>query len=271
MPQSELIALGAAIVCYFMAMVVFLYGLVVRKEKPFSVATGGIYVGFVAHIISLALRWYFSGHMPGDNIYELNSVGAAFTVVFFLGLQRSYKNIRPVGIFVLAISLVMIGYGLSKPHLLGPLSDEYQSPWFYVHIISAFLAYSCYVIATSAAILYLLRRHNLKFFAFWEQLPASDFLEDLNSRFVAYGFAGHAIMLASGSIWANTAWGSYWSWDPVETWSLITWLIYAFHLHARTFQGWKGNRLAWITILALVAIVFTFWGIPHLPEASVQH
>ena len=176
-----------------------------------------------------------------------------------------------VGVFVLGITLAMMLYGVNTPHTLGPLSEEYQSPWFYIHIISAFLAYGCYVIATSAAILFLFRALLERVSPTQLKLPSNELLEDLNVRFVAYGFGGHAIMLASGSVWANTAWGSYWGWDPVETWSLITWLIYGFHLHARTFLGWDIRRLAWISIGALIAIIFTFWGVSHLPMETLEH
>lgn len=268
MLQLDLLFFWAAVSVYTFSILIFFYGLVVIGGRGLKIAVGFVSGGLLLHTISLGLRWYFSGHMPGDNIYELNSVGGWFTVLFYLGLQYYYPKTRTLGIFGLAITLAMMLYGYAKPHGMGPLSEEYQSHWFYFHIISAFLAYSCYVIATSAAILSLARTYNLWRFTDAEIIPSQDFLEDLNVRFVMYGFVGHAVMLASGSIWANTAWGSYWSWDPVETWSLITWLIYGFHLHARTFLGWRGERLAWTTIVALVAIIFTFWGVPHLPVAS---
>ena len=265
MLSVDLLLFWTATAFYGIAILVFLGGHVVQKDKALDLGIHFITAGLVGQTASLALRWYYSGHMPGNNIYELNLVGGWFTVLFFVLLQRFYPNTKVLGTIVLAITLVMMLYGYFKPHSIGTLSDEYQSHWFYVHIISAFLAYSCYVIATSAAILYLGKEYNAKMAAN-ERLPGQEFLEDLNSRFVMYGFGGHAVMLASGSIWANTAWGSYWSWDPVETWSLVTWLIYGFHLHAGSFLGWKGDRLAWTSILALIAIIFTFWGVPHLPS-----
>ena len=267
---TDLLFFWLSIGLYFIAILLFFWGLIVNRERSLVLGTFGCGGGFMVQTISLGLRWYHSGHMPGDNLYELNAVGGWFTVLFFLILQRYYPKVRLLGIIVLALSMVMMLYGVFSPHSMGPLSDEYQSHWFYFHIISAFLAYSCYVIATSAAIMYLVKQYRLRLIDL-ERLPALDFLEDLNSRFVMYGFGGHAMMLASGSIWANTAWGSYWSWDPVETWSLITWLVYGFHLHARSFLGWRGDRLAWTSILALVAIVFTFWGVPHLPSGEMPH
>lgn len=266
----DLVLFWVAVGIYGVAILVFLGGHVVQRDAALRIAVYFILGGFIVQTVSLGLRWYYTGHMPGDNIYELNAVGGWFTVLFFLILQKYYSKVRVLGVIVLGISLVMMLYGYMKPHTMGPLSDEYQSHWFYFHIISAFLAYSCYVIATSASILYLGKQYNAKRAAN-KKLPSQEFLEDINVRFVMYGFGGHAIMLASGSIWANTAWGSYWNWDPVETWSLITWLIYGFHLHAKSFLGWKGDKLAWTSILALVAIIFTFWGVPHLPSGEVAH
>lgn len=266
--NSDIVLFFITLSLYILAIFTLFYGLIVKSEKPFKTSVNIIVAGFVFQTLSLALRWYSSGHMPGNNLYELNAVGGWFAILFFLLLQFYYPRLRVLGVFILSVSIIMMLYGISKPHGMGPLSEEYQSHWFYIHIISAFLAYSCYVVATSAALLFLSVRYRLKWLVGISKGVSEDFLEDLNVRFVAYGFGGHAVMLASGSIWANSAWGSYWSWDPVETWSLITWLIYGFHLHARLFLNWKGGRLAWTTIIALIAIIFTFWGVPHLPVES---
>lgn len=271
MTQSELILFWITIVLYILAAGIFLYGLIIKSERPFKLGVKIILIGLVIQTTALGLRWYYAGHMPGDNIYELNFLGAWLAVFIYFWLQSYYRKIRVLGMIVLTISILMMMYGISKPHEMGPLSDEYQSGWFYVHIISSFLAYGCYVIATSSAIFFLIRGYIMKMGSLYEKLPSPNLLEDLSYRFVAYGFGAHAIMLVSGSIWANNAWGSYWNWDPVETWSLITWLIYAFYLHARTFLGWKGKRLAWITIFALIAIIYSFWGIPHLPSKDYSH
>ncbi|MCK4535675.1 MAG: cytochrome c biogenesis protein CcsA, partial [Desulfuromonadales bacterium] len=255
-----------ALAGYLLAGIVLALGL--KKGEP--LAKKGVLVLWVAlaiHTISLGLRWQAAGHLPGNDLYELNSVGGWLTVAIYLWIERQYPKARGLGVVVLMLTIGMMLYGVSRPHAIAPLSDEYQSGWFFVHILSAFYAYGCYVIATAAGLLFLVR-HYRKGDTFSERLPSQDLLENLNGRLIAYGFCGHAIMLASGSIWANSAWGRYWGWDPVETWSLITWLIYAFHLHARTFLHWKGHRLAWITVLALIAIVFTFWGVPHLPTQS---
>jgi len=269
MPQ-DLPLFCISLALYALAALLFALGLTGDSDKKFRAGLILAIAGVLLHTVSLGLRWYFSGHMPGNNLYELNSVGGWLSVLVYLGFQARYPKVRSVGLIVLAITLGMMLYGVSKPHDIGPLSEEYQSRWFFLHIVSAFLAYSCYVVATSAAVLLILKHHLGMQKLFVGRLPEGDLLVEVNARFVAYGMVGHAVMLVSGSVWANTAWGRYWNWDPVETWSLITWLIYAFHLHARAFLHWNGLRLAWVSILALGAIVFTFWGVSHLPTGAVS-
>lgn len=268
MAEGELILFWGGLGIYVIAGGMFLYGLLKKSERPLVLGARALLAGAAIQTIALGLRWYHSGHMPGDNLYELNSVGSWMSVIIFLVLQHRYGKIRGLGVVVAAVSVLMMLHGISKPHEAGPLSDEYQSAWFYVHITSSFAAYGCYVVATASSIFILIRR-GPEFLR--DRLPSPEFLEDLSYRLIAYGFGAHAVMVASGSIWANKAWGTYWSWDPVETWSLVTWLIYAFYLHARPFLGWRGKRLAWVTVVALAAIVFTFWGVSHLPSMEYSH
>jgi len=266
-PDLPLFCISLAL--YGLAALWFALGLTGKAESRNRTALVLTSIGVCLHTVSLGLRWYYSGHMPGNNLYELNSVGGWLSVLVYLGFQARYPRVRSLGLMVLVITILMMLYGASKPSSIGPLSEEYQSRWFFLHIVSAFLAYSCYVIATSAAVLLLLKYHLGVRTPFAAALPDEELLLEINTRFVAYGMVGHAVMLTSGSVWANTAWGRYWNWDPVETWSLITWLIYGFHLHARSFLHWGGVRLAWITIAALIAIVFTFWGVSHLPTGAM--
>nr|WP_246325249.1 cytochrome c biogenesis protein CcsA [Dissulfurirhabdus thermomarina] len=177
----------------------------------------------------------------------------------YLWIQRRYPGTRHLGLFATAAALALLLYGAAHPHAPAPLAEEYRSGWFAVHVLAAFAAYGCYVTSTAAAAALLLPPRRR------ERLPGPDRLEDLAFRLAAHGFVFHAAMLASGAVWAANAWGRYWSWDPVETWSLATWLLYAFFLHARAFLGWHGRRLAAVSLAAFASIVYTFWGVPHIP------
>ena len=96
------------------------------------------------------------------------------------------------------------------------------------------------------------------------RFPALDVLDDLSYKVIGFAFPLLTLCIITGAIWANYAWGTYWSWDPKETWSLITWIIYAAYLHARLMYGWKGKRAAWMAIFGFAAVLFTFFGVNYL-------
>jgi len=268
--NPETIAVIVLLGLYFLAMLTVFVTLITGGQGSDRLSRRLIFTGSVLHFLVIIWRWAATGHMPGDNVYELNLVGSWFCVFCFLCFRRRYPEVSSLAIFVLGAAAAMLLYGLSRPHILGPLRDEYQSPWFYIHIISAFLAYASYVVATAAALMLISTGSNENRDKGWRgRLPDAPLLAEVNGRFVAYGFACQAVMLASGSMWAHSAWGAYWNWDPVETWSLVTWLMFAFHLHAKTFLGWQPRSLAFLTVIALVAIIFTFWGLSHLPDGPV--
>ena len=95
-------------------------------------------------------------------------------------------------------------------------------------------------------------------------MPSQEVLDTINYKSITLGFVLLTCGIISGAIWANFAWGTYWSWDPKETWSLITWLIYAIYLHARLMRGWYGKKIAWISIIGFLAVLFTYWGVNFL-------
>ena len=140
------------------------------------------------------------------------------------------------------------------------MTDAYNSLWLIVHVIFAWLSFGSYAIATGAATLLLLRK-KLILWRPQSKIPDTNALDMNSYRFIVLGFINHAVMLISGSIWAKKLWGHYWSWDPLETWSLIAFLFYAFYLHARSFLGWKLKTAAWLAIAGLGVMAISFWGV----------
>jgi len=259
---TEMAFFWPALAGYGVATFLLLLSLASRKENLLRGGRNFLRAAFILHTAALALRWYQTGHMPGANIYELSSAGAWCTILAYQILLARYRHMSFIGPPLLLISLAMLLQGVSRSGSMGPLSEEYQSLWFYLHAVAAFLAYACYAIAAAAGILIL---GDSRLRPRMANLPGPELLLDMNSRFVAHGFFYHAVMLTSGSVWADSAWGRYWGWDPVETWSLVAWLLFAFHLHSRRFLGWNGKRLAWLTLLALSSVFLAFWGVSHLP------
>lgn len=274
MPAVEVALFCVTVALYFLGLCLYVFSLLFKKEIWLRWGTVFAGCGLIFHTIALGFRWYASGHFPGNNLYELNSMGSWFAIFLFLILQYEFREARILGVVILPISLLVMSYGVMSAPEMGPLLAEYQNPWFIVHILFAWFAYACYVVACGCAVFYLLKE---KYFvgdspeSFYGRLPSLLTLDELSFRSIAFGFVTHSAMIVSGSIWANTAWGSYWNWDPVETWSLVSWLIYGVYIHLRLTFRWKEKKAAWLAILALIAVVFSYWGVPHLPSKSYIH
>jgi len=138
-----------------------------------------------------------------------------------------------------------------------PLLPALQSNWLTVHVITSFLGYAAFAVAFSASIIYLLFE---RFKGTFENIKA-DLFDEINYRSVTFGFVMLTLGIITGAAWANYAWGSYWSWDPKETWSLITWLVYAAFLHSRFIAGWKGKKTAIISIVGFLVTLFCYLGV----------
>jgi len=140
-----------------------------------------------------------------------------------------------------------------------PLMPALKSNWLLVHVVVCFLGYSALAVAFGAALLYLIQDYSPR-----EALPALPLLDRLIYRAAILGFFLLTFGILTGAVWAETAWGKYWSWDPKEDASLVTWLIYAAMLHARRLKGWQGRRIAWLAVLGFLAIIFTYFGVNYL-------
>jgi len=139
--------------------------------------------------------------------------------------------------------------------------------WMFVHIFFAWLAYGAYTVAAALGVLYLLRTRKAcatvaeeRLPGLMARLPAPPVMDDMTFRFITLGFLAHVVMIASGSIWARDLWGSYWNWDPVETWSLLSGLLYGLWIHLRLTLRWRGRRMAWLAMAFLAGVLIAFWG-----------
>ena len=140
-----------------------------------------------------------------------------------------------------------------------------KSYWLVFHVITAILAYGAFAVSFGLGLMYILKTYYEENVLKVElRLPPAMVLDELSYKIIIFGFSFLTLVIITGAIWANYAWGTYWSWDPKETWSLITWIIYAGYLHARLMLEWRGKRAAWLAILGFVAILFTFFGVNYL-------
>jgi cytochrome c-type biogenesis protein CcsB len=148
-----------------------------------------------------------------------------------------------------------------------PLPPALQSAWLPIHASIAIMANGFLALAFCGGIMYLLLERELKqkrFGLFYSRLPSLEALDSLNQHCIAIGFPLMTVGIITGSFWAKQAWGSYWHWDPKETWSLITWFLYAALLHLRFTVGWRGRRVAIMAIIGFCSVLFTLWGVTYL-------
>ncbi|HTY21965.1 MAG TPA: c-type cytochrome biogenesis protein CcsB [Desulfomonilaceae bacterium] len=226
-------------------------------------------VVWCAHTVSIGLRWVESyqmgiGHAPLSNLYEsLIFFGWAITLGLILVQLRFQSDI----VIVLGLPLVFLVMAYtfllddSIKHIK-PLIPALQSNWLVAHVITCFLGYAGFTASFVAAVLLLLSRSADPL---QRNLPSPEVLDEIVYRSVLVGYPMLSLGIITGAAWADYAWGTYWSWDPKETWSLITWLVYSAFLHARLTRGWTGERTAILSVAGFAAVLFTYFGVNYLP------
>lgn len=267
MTSIEAIFFWAAVWIYGISFIAFLYGFAFKKEKG---VRSGWYLniaGFVPHTISIAVRWLVTGHPPVMKVYENSMISAWFIVMLFMIICSWHRKVEIVGVVVTAVVLLMLGHGVMTGPQLEPLAPPFQSNWLWLHVFFIWIAYGAFCIAAGFAVIYLLKERaeaKARVIDFYNRLPDLQILNDLMLRTVIFGFIALTIAVGAGSLWAYSLWGRYWGWDPVETWSLITWLIYGADIHLGITLGWKGKRMAWLVALSLLSLFITFGGIGYM-------
>lgn len=221
-------------------------------------------VGAIAHIAGVVLRGVAADRLPWGNMYEFVTSSLAFAVVFYLVLvwRRGWTWLGlPVTL------LLSVGQGLAVTVFyvaIAPLVPALHSVWFIIHIVAAAVSAAAFNVAAIAAILYLIRtraeaRGTVS--GYLARLPKASALDDFSFRVHRFAFPLWTFTILAGAVWADYAWGRFWGWDPKETWSLVTWVVYAAYLHARVTAGWKGVRAAWLAILGVITFWFNFVGV----------
>lgn len=252
-----------ALSCWVIGFLLALYALVFRKERLLVAAVVFAALGLLPHTVGIAVRWSATGRPPFINLYELVSASAWFAILTYLAMQAVWRTARPIGVVILPVAFLAMGAALTLSPEPNELTASLKSWWLVIHIIFALLAHGGFAIAFGAAILFLVKERNPE--PEGESLiPSPDRLDQVCARTIIFGFICDTVMVLSGSIWANNAWGRFWGWDPVETWSLITWLLYGLYAHLRFLKGWRGRRSAIYSIIAFLVVVFSYWGVAHI-------
>jgi cytochrome c-type biogenesis protein CcsB len=261
---NEIVLMWIAVSLYAAGSVLYICGFVFRMPKLEMTATWASLAGIVPHVVAIAIRWVRVGHAPFLGFYEVIS-GLVLAAVITLGLLvLRYPTLAPAGVIIMPISFLMMGGAMFAPKGGLEVTGKLASWWLTIHITFAKLSYSAFIAAFALALLYLMREKwaEGRMADLLSKLPRQEIVDDLSFKLIGAGFIFLGVMIAAGAIWANEAWGRYWGWDPIETWSLISWIVYAVYLHTRLTMGWHGRKSAWLAVIALPIVVFALIGVP---------
>ena len=275
----------------------------VLAEHPFFVATGALYAAAIAFyaaawkstkelvarlgttllcaalVLNLGLivqRWIEADRAPFKSLFE-SLVFFAFNIgVVYLAFEKLYKT-RVLGVLAMMLTFGVIAYSLSKWDAeIVNLPPALQSPWFVPHVMVYFVGYAAVALAALLSVVQIVSERK----GYGGKLPplhAGTVLtgqeldvEKMVYELVRFGFVLLTIGLLVGSVWAKSAWGDFWVWDPKENWSLVTWLVYGAYLHLRRVKGWRGEKAAWLCLLGFSVVMFTYLGMKMLPTAEAS-
>jgi cytochrome c-type biogenesis protein CcsB len=258
---------------YLACTICYLSGVVFRYKPLLFAGTVTAGITILIQTIGIILRWIESyqigyGHAPLSNLYESLVFAAWSIILIYLILEWRSKE-RALGVFPALFAFLAMAYASFSTSIdskIQPLLPALKSNWLIAHVVTCFLGYAAFAISCGISILFLLKAQsaNTHSKGILALVPSAKHLDEFNYQMIFFGFLWLSLGIITGSVWANSAWGTYWSWDPKETWSLITWLIYATLLHARVMKGWRGNRVAWLSLIGFGCVLFTYFGVNFL-------
>ncbi len=266
------ILLAITTFAYLLCALLYLSGVIFRRRTIMLWGSVTVAVALAIQMAGILLRWRESyqigyGHAPLSNLYESLVFAAWAIMLIYLVMEYRTKQ-RALGVFPALFAFLAMAYasfstGVSSK--IQPLLPALKSNWLIAHVVTCFLGYAAFAVSCGISILYITRNSKQETTGGASSLlPDLRQLDELNYQMVLFGFLWLSLGIITGSVWADLAWGTYWSWDPKETWSLITWLIYAALLHARNMKGWRGSRVAWLSIIGFVCVLFTYFGVNFL-------
>lgn len=228
-----------------------------------------IFLGLSMHAASLIIRWERLGHGPFNTMFEILSSNIFSLILIFAIAFIRFKIIRPVSAVVMPVIFIMMGWLIVSDPFDSHLPPSFNTIWLYIHVGFGKIFFGALIVSLGLAIVIFFRKFRIMVETF-SILPNDNTLEDIAYRFMAFGMIFDTLMLVTGAIWAQNAWGRYWAWDPLEIMSLITWLLMGFAIHLRvTFK--VPNIISALLIFIIFAVAFlTFFGIPFVSKAPHQ-
>jgi cytochrome c-type biogenesis protein CcsB len=269
--MNSSLALSSTTFIYALASIFYIASFSFKNKTFSKIGFIILILGFLDNTCGIILRWIESyqmgyGHAPFSNMYE-SLVFFSWTVaLLYIFVELKYKE-SIIGVFVSPLVFLAIAYASFDPGMstkISPLIPALKSNWLIAHVITCFLGYAGFAVAFGFSIMYFVKPKDENSVSIFAKLPSWELIDELTYQMVVFGFLFLTIGIITGAVWANSAWGKYWSWDPKETWSLITWIVYAVFMHLRMMKGWYGKNLAWVSIIGFMAVLFTYFGVNYV-------
>ena len=288
-------AFSVTFFAYLFGMLAAFHFLAFRKRPVWVASVAATGIGLTAHLVSIVSRGVAAGRIPLGNMYEYSLLLAFLVVLAYLVLIEGLAKVRTVGGFVLGFAVVTMAVAVLFLYVgPEPLIPALNSYWRQVHVSAMIASSSLLAVGGVLTILYLVKERRERrvgpvapimggsvdlenapphFEAGADEpaataapsrrglLPSAATLDRLAYRMIAFGFPVWTFGIITGAIWAESAWSRYWGWDPKETWSFVTWVVFAGYLHARATSGWKGRRAAVIALVGFVSLLVTYYAV----------
>lgn len=237
------------------------------RSKAAGIAVSLTWLAFAAHLAGVVSRGVSVQRVPWGNMYEFSITGSVIVTGAYLAVLLR-RDLRFLGTFVIGPVLLVLGLAISVLYAqASQLVPALQSYWLVIHVSVAVAASALYTMAFSLTVLQLVQGPRQQAAAegrpwrlgrFMDAMPGAARLEHLATRLHVVSFPLWSFTVIAGAIWAERAWGRYWNWDPKEVWSLVIWLVYAAHLHAKATPRWSARAVAWIAVAGYLCILFNF-------------
>lgn len=256
----------SVMVVTFTSCAAYIVFFITQNKKVRKIARWILVLSGLLQTLYILARYYQAGHTPITTQHEAAFFFAWATTWAYLSFRWRY-TVKNFGTFVSILIFTLLCTSAMTSKDITTLVPALQSAWLPVHAGVSILAYGFLSLAFCGGLMYLLQERELKskrFGYFFTRLPSLDALDQLNSHCLTAGFVFLTLGIVTGSVWARQAWGTYWQWDPKETWSLITWFFYLIQIHQRFTVGWRGKRAAVMAIVGFAAVIFTLWGVTYL-------
>ncbi len=252
-----------AVALYMGATALLVTGILFERPRSLSRSRLAYLAGLVPHSVALGLRWHASGHGPYMLRYEVLSSNAWMVVVGLLIVLWRRPKWSALGMVAGPVAILAIAVAVFANAELRELPPTFRSVWLVFHITFAKISAVAFLLSLAAAVS-LLARQRGRLLRFAARLPDELVLDALVVRFAAFGFVFWTVAIAAGAVWANQSWGRYWGWDAIETWSLVSWLVYGALLHARRFFRTGPATTAWLSVGAFALFILTLLVLPFL-------